>query len=82
MNEYMAIDGADGQRLATFPDVITTLNTDGQPVSVGHAEVGTKLHVFHIPKAHLPLSSSVRDPSVYPIVEATLGIPIAIYALA
>ncbi len=82
MNEYMAVDDADGNRLATFPDVITTLNTDGQPVSVGHVDVGKMLHLFHIPKAHLPLSSSVLDPSVYPIVEAALGISIATYALS
>ena len=80
MNEYMAVEGG-GSRLATFPDVITTLNPEGQPVSVGHLNEGMELSVFHIAKAHLPLSSSVKDPSVYPIVEAALGIPIARYAL-
>jgi hypothetical protein len=29
----------------------------------------------------IPLSSSVKDPSVYPIVEKALGIPVAQYAL-
>jgi len=80
MNEYMAVDEGRS-RLATFPDVITTLNAEGQPVSVGHISDGMELSVFHIAKAHLPLSSSVNDPSVYPVVEATLGIPIARYAL-
>lgn len=82
MNEYMAVADGDGRRLATFPDVITTLGTDGRPVSVGHIKDGVELSVFHIAKAHLPLSSSVRDPSVYPVCEAALGIPIASYALA
>ena len=82
MNEYMAVESGDGARLATFPDVITTLDADGRPVSVGHIREGVELSVFHIDKAHLPLSSSVKDPSVYPVCEAALGIPIARYALA
>ncbi|WP_022721255.1 DUF917 domain-containing protein [Rhodopseudomonas sp. B29] len=81
MNEYMAVEDGDGKRLATFPDVITTLDRDGKPVSVGHIKEGDELSVFHIAKAHLPLSSSVKDPSVYPVCEAALGIPIASYAL-
>jgi uncharacterized protein len=80
MNEYMAVE-TDSTRLATFPDVITTLNADGRPVSVGHITAGMELSVFHIAKGKLPLSSSVKDPSVYPLVEAALGIPIARYAL-
>ena len=82
MNEYMAIEDGDGHRLATFPDVITTLGSDGRPVSVGHIREGVELSVFHIAKKHLPLSSSVKDPAVYPVCEAALGILIAKYALA
>jgi uncharacterized protein len=81
MNEYMAVEEGNS-RLATFPDVITTLGTDGRPVSVGHIKDGVELAVFHIDKSHLPLSSSVKDPTVYPVCEAALGIPIARYALA
>jgi DUF917 family protein len=82
MNEYMAVLDGDGKRLATFPDVITTLDGDGRPMSVGHIREGVELSVFHIAKAHLPLSASVKDPSVYPVCEAALGIPIATFALA
>jgi uncharacterized protein len=81
MNEYMAVESGDGSRLATFPDVITTLGSDGRPVSVGHIKEGIELSVFHIAKAHLPLSASVKEPAVYPVCEAALGIPIAKYAL-
>jgi hypothetical protein len=80
MNEYMAVEEGNS-RLATFPDVITTLDSDGRPVSVGHIHDGAELSIFHIEKSHLPLSSSVKDPSVYPVVETSLGIPIARYAL-
>jgi uncharacterized protein len=81
MNEYMAVEQGNS-RLGTFPDVITTLDADGRPVSVGHIGEGAELSIFHIEKSHLPLSSSVKDPSVYPVVEAALGIPITRYALA
>ena len=81
MNEYMAVTREE-ERLATFPDVITTLGADGAPVSVGQIEPGVEIAVLHVAKAHLPLSSSVRDPAVYPVVERALGIDMVSYALA
>ncbi|OPH57808.1 hypothetical protein BC351_04730 [Paenibacillus ferrarius] len=82
MNEYMAVDDQDGIRLTTYPDVITTLSAEtGLPVSVGHVEVGAELAVFSIHKSLIPLSSSVKDPTVYPEVEKALGIALADYAL-
>ncbi|SDN80208.1 DUF917 family protein [Ensifer sp. YR511] len=81
MNEYMAADVADGERLATFPDVISTLSPNGEPLSVGQIEVGMSVFLLHVPRTIIPLSSSVKDPSVYPIVEKALGISIADYAL-
>lgn len=82
MNEYMAVDDAQGQRLAGFPDVITTLNGDGVAVSVGELREGDELSVLRIAKNVIPLSSSVTDPSVYPIVEKALGINLTKYALS
>ena len=82
MNEYMAVDDADGRRVATFPDVIATLREDGEPLSVGQLREGDKVFLFHVPKSLLPLSSSVIDPAVYPAVERAMGIEIASYALA
>ncbi len=82
MNEYMAVNDDNDVRLATFPDVITTLDVNGRPVSVGNVEVGMELLVFHIAKSEIPLSASVKDPSVYPVVEKALGIRVADYALA
>ncbi|TPW29219.1 DUF917 family protein [Martelella alba] len=81
MNEYMAVDDAGGRRLATFPDVITTLSPEGEPLSVGQLHEGMTIFVLHVPKTVIPLSSSVRDRSVYPPVEKALGIAIADYAL-
>ena len=42
---------------------------------------GMRVFLLHVPKTIIPLSSSVKDPSVYPIVEKALGIKIAEYAL-
>lgn len=81
MNEYMAVDDPGGNRLATFPDIISTLSPEGEPMSVGQLEVGMPVFLLHVPKTIIPLSSSVKDPSVYPIVEKALGISIADYAL-
>lgn len=82
MNEYMAVESAEGKRLATFPDVITTLSPDGEPLSVGQLEVGMKIFVLHVPKTIIPLASSVLDPTVYPSVEKAMGIDLVSYALA
>ena len=81
MNEYMAVDDAGGNRLATFPDIISTLSPQGEPMSVGQLQVGMRVFLLHVPKTLIPLSSSVKDPSVYPICETALGISIADYAL-
>ena len=81
MNEYMAIDDAGGNRLATFPDVIATLDAAGQPLSAGQLREGMFEFVLHVPKKVIPLSSSVLDPAVYPPVEKAMGIELAKYAL-
>jgi DUF917 family protein len=81
MNEYMAIDDAGGTRIATFPDVITTMDAAGTPLSVGQLREGMYVFVLHVPKTVIPLSSSVLDPAVYPPVESAMGIALAKYAL-
>lgn len=82
MNEYMAVDDGEGRRLATFPDVITTLDRTGEPLSVGQLEEGMDVLVLHIPKSIIPLGAGVLDPSVYPPVERAMGIEIMKYALS
>ena len=81
MNEFMAVDDGNGRRLATFPDIITTLDAQGRPVSASHLKPGLEVSVLHVSKSKIPLSSSVRDPSVYPFVENALGIDLASFAL-
>ena len=81
MNEYMAIDDAGGNRIASFPDVIATLDASGTPLSAGQLREGMYAFVLHVPKKVIPLSSSVLDPAVYPPVETAMGIELAKYAL-
>jgi DUF917 family protein len=82
VNEYLTAESG-GERLATFPDVLTTLSTaTGRPVSIADVREGDEVAVLHVDKARVPLGAGVRDPSVYPEVEAMLGKPLASYALA
>ena len=81
MNEYMAIDDVGGTRLATFPDIISTLDAAGNPLSAGQLREGMFIFVLHVPKKLIPLSSSVLDAAVYPPVERAMGIDLARYAL-
>jgi len=81
MNEYMAVEDTAKKRLASYPDVIATLDPNGVPVSVGEIEQDVELIVLRIAKDVIPLSSSVTDPSVYGVCEKALGINLADYAL-
>ena len=82
VNEYMTIEAA-GERLATFPDVITTLSArDGRPVSIADIRDGDEVAVLAVDKARVPLGDGVKEPSVYPEVEEMLGQPLAEQALA
>jgi uncharacterized protein len=82
VNEYLTAEAA-GQRLGTFPDVLTTLSTaTGRIISIADLREGDDVAVLHVPKANVPLGDGVREPSVYPEVEAMLGKPLAEFALA
>jgi DUF917 family protein len=82
VNEYLTAE-SDGERLATFPDVLATLSTEtGRIISIANLREGDEVAVLHVPKANVPLGDGVKEPSVYPEVEAMLGKPLAEYALA
>jgi DUF917 family protein len=81
VNEYMTAETA-GERIATFPDVLATLSTEsGRIISIADIREGDEVAVLHVPKANVPLGDGVKEPSVYPEVEAMLGKPLAEYAL-
>lgn len=82
-NEWMAVDSEAGERLTTYPDVITVLEAStGLPLNVFQVLPGMDVVVLTVHKRHIPLSAGVFDATVYPEVEAVLGISIADYALS
>ncbi|MGH2876538.1 MAG: DUF917 domain-containing protein [Solirubrobacteraceae bacterium] len=82
VNEYLTAESG-GERLATFPDVLATLSMQtGRIISIANLRSGDEVAVLHVPKANVPLGDGVREPSVYPEVEAMLGKPLADHALA
>jgi DUF917 family protein len=82
VNEYLTAESG-GERLSTFPDVLATISTQtGRIISIAQLAVGDEVAVLCAPKARIPLGDGVKEPSVYPEVEAMLGKPLAAHALA
>jgi DUF917 family protein len=74
LNEYMTVDKG-GKRLATYPDVITTLSVrTGRPATISEIKKGDEIAVFHIHRDKLPLSSSTRDRVALAEVEQIMGV--------
>ncbi|HSW29439.1 MAG TPA: DUF917 family protein [Longimicrobiales bacterium] len=72
-NEYMTADGSTG-RLATFPDLIATLDArTGDPVVTAELADGRELLVVAVPKARLILGEGVRHPECLAPAEAAVG---------
>lgn len=74
LNEYMTVDRGL-ERVATYPDVITTLSTKtGRPATISEVREGDPLAVFHIDRSRIPLSSSTKDRSALEEVERIMGV--------
>ncbi|MDR7420225.1 MAG: DUF917 family protein [Armatimonadota bacterium] len=72
-NEYMTAE-ADGERVATFPDLIATLSArDGTPVATAEMSVGMGVVVLTVPRSRLPLGAGMRDPTLFEDVERVIG---------
>jgi uncharacterized protein len=79
-NEYMAAD-LDGRRIATFPDMIGTLDPQtGEPVSITDLAAGSEAVVVIASKRNFPVGPGALDPAVYPEVEEKMGIELLRYA--
>ncbi len=60
-NEYATAD-KDGQRLATFPDLIMTLDAKtGEPLTTAAIDKGMEVYVIATDKSNLKLSSTMFD---------------------
>jgi len=73
LNEYITLEHK-GRRLATFPDLIMTLDaSDGWPVPSAEIEEGQNVAVLIAPRDRLILGAGMRDPSLFASVEKALG---------
>lgn len=74
LNEYMTVERGP-ERLATYPDAITTLSTKtGRPAAISEIREGEGLAVFHVAGERLPLSSSTTDRVALAEVEQIMGV--------
>jgi len=79
-NEYMTLD-RDGERLATFPDLITTLDADtGEPVSTAELSEGQSVAVVVAPASSLRLGAGMDRPDLFEPVEEAVGEPVVEFA--
>jgi DUF917 family protein len=79
-NEYMTLE-RDGERLATFPDLIATVDAgSGAAVTTATVRKGQRVAVLHVPAARLILGAGMKDPEVYREVERVIGKPVVPHA--
>lgn len=79
LNEFMTAE-VDGVRVATFPDMIGTLDPDsGDPLAISELVPGTRVSVIIAPRAHLPIGKGAIDPAAFPEVEQTMGTDLQSY---
>jgi DUF917 family protein len=72
VNEYMSLD-VDGERKASFPDLITTFDADGKPLASADVKIGDRVSVLVAPAANLLLSPTMWMPELYAPLEELLG---------
>jgi hypothetical protein len=79
-NEYMTLE-RHGTRLATFPDLVTTLDADSaRPVSTAEIEEGQEVSVVMAPGESLALGAGMTDPSLFEPVETAVDRSVINYA--
>lgn len=78
-NEYMTLE-RDGERIATFPDLIMTMEAGtGQPLSSARVRQGQQIVVVTVPRDNLNLGAGMRDPKLFYDVEKVIGKEIVKY---
>jgi DUF917 family protein len=78
-NEYMTAD-FDGKRVATFPDMIGTLDPQtGEPVAISELKPGSRAAVIIAHRSKFPVGKGALDPAVFPEVEKAMGVDMLSY---
>ncbi|MXQ52497.1 DUF917 domain-containing protein [Shimazuella alba] len=78
-NEYMTLE-RNGERFATFPDLIMTMDAKtGKPIVSAAVEKGQSITVITVPKANLLLSSTMRNKALLTPIEDIIKKPVISY---
>lgn len=78
-NEYMTVE-SEGERLATFPDLIATVESGtGAVVTTAAIRRDQEVTVLHAPRERLILGAGMKDPALYEQAEKALSRPIVSY---
>jgi uncharacterized protein len=78
-NEFMTADIA-GRRVATFPDMIGTLDPDtGDVVSISESQPGSRVAVITAHRSKFPVGKGALDPAAFPEVEKAMGVEMRCY---
>lgn len=76
-NEYMTVDGPDGQRKGTFPDLIMTFDSQtGRPTPTSDLKQGQEVYLIHVGYQHLKLAAPMFDKDLLAGVEKIINRPI------
>jgi len=78
-NEYVTLESG-GVRLATFPDLIATLDAEGLPLTSAELKPGLPVQIISAPSSSLRLGAGMRDPELLRPVETATGKEIVTYA--
>lgn len=81
-NEYMTLEQS-GKRLATFPDLIMTVDRQsGQPLVTAQIQEGHDILLVRVPKERLILGAGMRDPVLFQPVEKAVNKTVIPYVFA
>jgi DUF917 family protein len=70
----------DGKRVATFPDMIGTLDPrTGEPVSISESQPGSRVAVIIAHRSKFPIGKGALDPAVFPEVEKAMNVDLRSY---
>lgn len=73
-NEYMTLEDSKNKRLATFPDLIVTLDVKGGlPISSAEIHENDEVLIIIVPKNKIPLGTGVKDVEILKDVEKIIN---------
>lgn len=78
VNEYMTLE-KDGERLATFPDLMTTFNEKGEPKTSAALKKGETIYLAYVSRERIPVGDGNKYADSFEPIEAALGKPMIKY---